>query len=106
MQYRYLFRKIRGAPPSITLQDGETMSFGGGHPCTPISLPSRQLCNLKLAIAKVLHASGAAEVVDKICKDADDENDAVASGPVYLGGPYVSDGAFLRRLNERLDTLS
>jgi len=38
----------------------------------PISLPHPLLCNLHLAVARILHMSGAGEVIDAVLRDMDD----------------------------------
>ena len=50
--------------------DGEEINFGKGGDGT-IELPDSRICNLHLAVARVVTASGLAEVVEKIMKDGD-----------------------------------
>jgi len=62
--------------------------------------PNPEYCNIKLALARALHACGAADVIDDVYKDDDDE--ALTTQPVYFGGPFVSEDLVLRRLEDRL----
>jgi hypothetical protein len=63
--------------------------------------PDPEFCNLKLAIARALHACGAADIIAEIYGDNDDE-EAIITQPVYFGGPFVSDEVLCRRLDDRL----
>ncbi|KAK9428977.1 hypothetical protein V1505DRAFT_387451 [Lipomyces doorenjongii] len=58
-------------------QDGEEVIFGTGPCGHEIDLPDGELFNIHLAIAKVLHASGAGEVISKILQDEEDFNEGV-----------------------------
>ena len=66
-----------------------------------IDPPNPSFCNLKLAIARVMHASGASGLISELYGD-DDDDEAVVNQPVYLGGPSVSDDILFRRLHDRL----
>jgi len=60
--------------------------------------PDPEYCNLHLAISRVLHASGAAEIIAKYLEDDED----LCALPSYFGGPFVSDELLYRRLDDRL----
>jgi hypothetical protein len=62
-----------------------------------IDAPNPAFCNLKLALARVMHACGTSGIIDEIYG-----GDAMTTQPVYLGGPYVSDDMLFRRLHDRL----
>jgi hypothetical protein len=66
-----------------------------------IDLPDPKFCNLKLAIARVMYSCGASSLIDELYGD-DDDDEAIVTQPVYLGGPFVSDDILLRRLHDRL----
>jgi hypothetical protein len=49
------------------------MKFGGGSEGEQLGRgPLPLLCNLKLAVARVLHMSGAADMIAQLKEDADD----------------------------------
>jgi hypothetical protein len=64
-------------------------------------MPNPEYCNIKLAIARVMHACGAADIIRETYGD-DDDDDAIVNQPVYMGGPFVSDDILFRRLDDRL----
>ena len=66
-----------------------------------IDKPDPEYCNIKLALTRAMHACGAADMIAKMYGD-DDDNKAIVNQPVYLGGPFVSDGVLFRRLDDRL----
>ena len=71
--------------------------------------PNPEYCNIKLALARALHACGAADVIDDAYKDdddvyKDDDDEALATQPVHFGGPFVSEDLVLRRPEDRLLT--
>ena len=93
-QCKYIFREIRTdeIASTITFKDGDEIIFGGGSPNGQITdndqiiaKPDPEYCNLKLALARAMHACGAADVINKMYGDNDE--DAIVSQPVYLGGP-------------------
>ena len=45
-----------------------------------------------------MHACGAADIIAEMYGD----DEAIVNQPVYLGGPFVSDDALFRRLEDRL----
>ena len=55
---------------------------------------------MKLAIARAMHACGAADIIAEM--DWDDE--AIVNQPIYFGGPFVPDDTLFRRLENRLLT--
>ena len=67
-----------------------------------IDKPHHDYCNIKLAIARVVNACGAADVVTDIYGGDDSDGEAIVTQPVYLGGPFVSDDVLFRRLSDRL----
>jgi len=64
--------------------------------------PSPSLCNLKLAVARAMYASGASEIFDQLYDDEKDDDEAIMTLPVYLGGPCVPDDVLLRRIDQTL----
>ncbi|KAK9357507.1 hypothetical protein V1504DRAFT_55983 [Lipomyces starkeyi] len=68
-------------------QDGEEIIFGTGPQGHEIDLPDGELFNIHLAIGRVLHASGAGEIINKILRDEEDYNDGI-----------VEDGASAARI--------
>jgi hypothetical protein len=63
--------------------------------------PNPSFCNLKLALARVMHASRASDFIAELYGD-DDDDEAIVYQPVYLGGPFVSDYTLFCRLHDRL----
>jgi hypothetical protein len=85
--------------PLIRRNDGDQIFFKNGVNGAMIEGPDPGYCNLRLAISRALHASGSAEM---IAKYLDDDDDGFLALPSYLGGPFVSDEALCRRLDDRL----
>jgi hypothetical protein len=101
-QYKYLFRAIRGYAETLRDRfDGEEIVFCNGRGGQMIDPPNPSFCNLKLALAHVMHASGASDLIAELYGD-DDDDEAIVNQPVYLGGPFVSDDILFRRLHDRL----
>jgi hypothetical protein len=98
-QCRYFFRAIRYPAPTIRLHDGDEIVFCNGNTSHMIDPPNPSFCNLKLTLARVMHACGASDLIAELYGD-DDE--AIVNQPVYLGGPFVSDDILFRRLHDRL----
>jgi hypothetical protein len=99
-KYRYRYRELGSQIAwSITKREGQEICFGQELKAANIALPNPHFCNLKLNIAKVLHASGAAEVLDQYDRDMDELK---AMGEVYFGGPYFSDDFLIEVLEGRL----
>ena len=85
----------------MKLKDGDEILFCQGANGQMIDPPNPSFCNLKLAIARVAHASGASGIIAELYGD-DDDDDAIVNQPVYLSGPLVSDEILFRRLHDRL----
>lgn len=102
-QWKYIYRIVRPNHMSyfIKLKDGDEIPFGLGADGQRLDKPNPEYCNLKLALARALHACGAADVITQLYGD-DDDDEAVLTQPVYLGGPLVSDDILFRRLDDRL----
>ncbi|KAF8133266.1 hypothetical protein EV363DRAFT_1397502 [Boletus edulis] len=78
-EVKYIFRlvptkpNIRG-PGFITLKDGDEIQFGKGAEGKKLGNgPLPKLCNLQLAVARVLKTSGAADIILEWKDDADDD---------------------------------
>jgi len=68
----------------IRLCDGDQIVFGGGPEAARLGFgPNPLLCNLRLAVARVLRMSGAAEVIAQMIDDGDDSDFA----HVYIASP-------------------
>ena len=105
MQSRYIYRKVRNSSAAtMRLQDGDEIVFHGGNPHLKdfVPLPNPQFCNLKLAIAWAMHACAASEIMDQLYDNDDNDDEAIMTLPVYLGGLCVSDDALFRRIDNRL----
>ena len=102
-QWKYFFREVRPEEiaGTINLVEGQEIIFHrGSSDGKVIDKPNPQYCNIKLAIARIMHACGAADIIAEMYEDDDD--DAIVNQPVYLGGPFVSDDVLFRRLDDRL----
>ncbi|KAI9571790.1 hypothetical protein HD554DRAFT_2312089 [Boletus coccyginus] len=101
-EYKYIFREVRNrCAATVRLEDGDEIVFRKGENGQMIDSPDPSFCNLKLAIARVMYASGASDLIDEIYGD-DDDDEAIVNLPVYLGGPFISDDTLFRRLYDRL----
>ncbi|KAK9370742.1 hypothetical protein V1509DRAFT_616705 [Lipomyces kononenkoae] len=58
-------------------QDGDQVIFGTGPQGNAVDLPDGELFNIHLSIVRVLHASGAGEVINNILQDEEKYNDGV-----------------------------
>ncbi|KAK9347914.1 hypothetical protein V1522DRAFT_399795 [Lipomyces starkeyi] len=69
--------------------EGDELFFGHGP--EQVALPSALLCNIHLAVGRVLRASGAPETIDKILEDEDDFNCGNVEGDYGLrvGASYL-----------------
>jgi len=56
-------------PPTIRGRVNQELIFGAGPLNAGVDWPNPDFCNLKLSIACVMYASGAAEVLDKFFRD-------------------------------------
>ncbi|KAF8558052.1 hypothetical protein OG21DRAFT_1481832, partial [Imleria badia] len=78
-EVKYFFQMISTkpnirSPGYITLRDGDEIQFGKGSDSKKLNNgPIPRLCNLQLAIARVLKMSGAADVILEWIKHADDD---------------------------------
>jgi hypothetical protein len=67
-QWKYYFRAVNLAriPKFVRnfIEDGAEMQFGMGVDGAAIDLPDPGICNLHLAVARVIAASGFAEMVE------------------------------------------
>lgn len=97
-QLTYRFREVVVRSPIIRREDGDVISFNRGTNGTMIDGPNPAFCNLHLSIARVLHASGAADVIAEVY--GDDEEDFIGK-PIYFGGP-ISDELLYQRLDDCL----
>lgn len=94
----YFYRNVGGDPPAfLKRRDGEEIRFGTSSEV--VDLPNPEFCNLRLAVARVLHASGAAEVVEKYL---DDHEDQMGVGSLYFGNKFVPDEVLMDDLFARL----
>ena len=100
-QHKYFYREVAESeiPSIVTLRDGDEIIFGNHHPHSSlINLPDPDFCNLKLSIARVLHASGAAEAIEAFETDFK-ELDSLRA--VHFGSDYVSDDLLMESLYTR-----
>ncbi|KAK9482744.1 hypothetical protein V1527DRAFT_498935 [Lipomyces starkeyi] len=69
--------------------EGDELFFGQGP--EQVALPSALVCNIHLAVGRVLRASGVAETIDKILEDEDDFNCGNLEGDYGLrvGASYL-----------------
>ena len=58
---------------AIILKDGEEIQFGKGAEGKQLDKPISRLCNLQLAVARVLKMSGVADIILEWKDRADDE---------------------------------
>src|SRR5712671_4451072 len=84
---KYIYRNVptsSESPGIIRLRDGDQIIFGGGPEAARLGFgPNPLLCNLQLAVARVLRMSGAAEVIAQMIDDGDDSDFA----HVYIASP-------------------
>ena len=73
---------------TIRRHDGDEIFFNGGLNGLVIDGPNPEFCNSKLAVARALHACGAADIIAEIY---DNDVDDFFMQPSYFGGPFVSD---------------
>jgi hypothetical protein len=78
--YRRLPSSTRAGPGFIRLQDGDEIKFGEGPEASRLgSGPEPLLCNLQLAVARVLKTSGAAEMIMHWMEDGGDSVTSLTS---------------------------
>jgi len=99
-QTTYRFRRVAQVSPTICRKDGDVISFNSGMNGTMIDGPDPVFCNLHLAIARVLHASGAADIIAEVYSD--DNGEDFIGQPIYFGGPIISDEVLYQRLEDGL----
>ena len=90
---------MASSSPTIRRRDGDEIFFNSGLNGLVVDGPNPEFCNLELAIARALHACGAADVIAEIY---DNDVDDFFMQPSYFGGPFVSDEVLCRRLDDRL----
>lgn len=76
-QVKYTYRRVpysaAAGPGFIRLRDGDEILFGQGPEGDTFGIgPDPLLCNIQLAVARVLKMSGAVEVIAQLREDADD----------------------------------
>jgi len=78
---KYIYRRVPLLPhhdigPSIIrLRDGDRIEFGVGTEGSRLGVgPLPLLCNLQLAVARVLKMSGAADIITQLMEDSDDSD--------------------------------
>jgi hypothetical protein len=97
-QVKYIYRRVPSVrhvgPGTSKLRDGDEIVFGRGEEAAKLGLgPLPLLCNMHLAVIRVLKMSGAAEVIAQLKKDADDSD---------FPHVYLSSGDFCDILNAQL----
>jgi len=85
---KYIYRRVPyktvKGPGFICLCDGDQIVFGGGPEAARLGPgPNPLLCNLQLAVARVLRMSGAADIIAQIIDDGDDSD----FPHVYIASP-------------------
>ena len=98
LKVTYIYRRIpkstETGPGFIRLRDGDPITFGNGLEGRQLGTgPYALLCNLQLAVARVLKMSGAAELIAQIIEDGDDSD---------FAHTYVASPAFCDVLDARL----
>jgi hypothetical protein len=87
-QVKYIYRRVpyspEAGPASINLQDGDEIHFGGGKEAKKTR--KGMLCNVQ-RVARMLHMSGAAEVIMQLREDTDDSDFPHA----YIASHYFCD---------------
>ncbi|KDQ64171.1 hypothetical protein JAAARDRAFT_74941 [Jaapia argillacea MUCL 33604] len=100
-RWKYFFRDIRNYAATVRLNDGDEIAFCNGKAGHIIDPPDPSFCNFKLALARIVHASGVSDIIDELY-GYDDDDEEIVNQPAYLGGPFVSDDVLMRRLHDRL----
>ncbi|KAF8330338.1 uncharacterized protein EI90DRAFT_2922141 [Cantharellus anzutake] len=89
---KYIYRRVpyetEEGPGIIRLRDGDQIVFGGGPEAARLGPgPNPLLCNLRLAVARVLRMSGAADIIAQMIDDGDDTD----FPHVYIASPAFCD---------------
>ncbi|KAF8558054.1 hypothetical protein OG21DRAFT_1405907 [Imleria badia] len=98
-EFKYFFQMISTkpnihSPGFITLRDGDEIQFGKGSDGKKLNNgPIPRLCNLQLAVARVLKMSGAADVILEWIEHADDDG-------CYC--PFIASEEFCEMLDAKL----
>lgn len=87
----------RDLPITLQVQEGEEIVFGVGS--DKVGLPHPDYCNIRLAVARILHASGAAEAVERYLEDVDG---MMAAGHLHFGNCFISDETLMDHMFVRL----
>jgi hypothetical protein len=85
--YRTIPKLTVIGPGLIRLHDGDSITFGNGPEGSQLTGPYAVLCNLRLAVARVLRMSGAAELIAQIIEEGDDSDFA----HIYVASPAFCD---------------
>jgi hypothetical protein len=85
---KYIYRRVpyraTKGPGIIRFRDGDQIVFGGGPEAARLGPgPNPLLCNLQLAVARVLRMSGAADIIEQMIDDGDDSD----FPHVYIASP-------------------
>lgn len=87
-------RPNQSGPGYINLKEGDEICFGHGAEGKELGTgPMLRLCNLQLAVARVLKMSGAADIILEWKDEADDDG---------LSNPFISSEEFCDILNAKL----
>ncbi|KAK0455274.1 uncharacterized protein EV420DRAFT_1694667 [Desarmillaria tabescens] len=102
--WEYYFVKLGGLTFPFEPAGGTRIKFGveGGPFKSAIPMPSPDLCNLRLAVMKVMRLSGAAQAVGSWKFDYDDGSKAICG---VLGHPYT-DMVAMEKLHAQFNSIS
>ena len=92
LKVTYIYRRIPQSttvgPGFIGFRDGDPITFGEGPEARQLGTgPLPLLCNLQLAVARVLKMSGTAELIGQIIEEGDDSDFA----HIYVASPTFCD---------------
>ena len=87
---------------SVNLADSDEIKFGTGARASLVEMPSPLICNLRLAVARILHVCGAADVFDAFEEEFDDSH--FAHG-LHFGCDIVSDDFLMDAIVVRTSNL-
>ncbi|KDQ64175.1 hypothetical protein JAAARDRAFT_43339 [Jaapia argillacea MUCL 33604] len=85
-QWKYSFREIRNCAATVCPEDGDEIVFCDGNTGSMIGRPIPSFCNLKLALARVMEASGVSDIITELY-GYDDDDEEIVNQPVYLEPP-------------------